>query len=88
MIGGGNSYRDKLIKKYRKDPRIIWHDEVNHDEIYYYTKDMHVFVHPSIANETCSLSILEALSVGKFVIATNNYELQKSFEEAVNKVIK
>lgn len=70
LIGGGDSYRNRLIKKYRKDTRIIWHNEIKHNDINQYTKEMHVFVHPSIANETCSLSILEALSAGKFIIAT------------------
>lgn len=84
LIGGGDSYRDRLIKKYRKDTRIIWHNEINHNEIYYYTKDMHVFVHPSIANETCSLSILEALSVGKFVIATKCGGPEDLIKEDIN----
>ena len=41
-----------------------------------------------IALQTCNDYTVGKKSDGKFVIATNNYELQKSFEEAVNKVIK
>ena len=41
-----------------------------------------------IALQTCDDYTVGKKSDGKFVIATNNYELQKSFEEAVNKVIK
>lgn len=70
LIGGGGEYRKKLVKKYKRDGRIIWHDEVKHESMYQYIKDMHVFIHPSIANEACSLSILEALAAGKYVIAT------------------
>lgn len=84
LIGSGDSYREKLKKRYKKDPRIIWHDEVNHNDINQYTKDMHVFVHPSIANETCSLSILEALSAGKFVIATKCGGPEDLIKEDIN----
>lgn len=70
LWGDGDIYKSKLEYKFRKDRRIVWHNKISHKDILLHTKDMHVFIHPSIANEACSLSILEALSAGKFVIAT------------------
>lgn len=65
-----SKYISILKKKYLNDKRIYWHPRVNNNQLFDYTKDFHVMVHPSIGNETFSLSIAEALSFGKYVIAT------------------
>lgn len=60
----------KLRRKYLNDERIQWHKKVPHENIFYYLKEYHVMVHPSIANETFSLTVAEAKAMGKWVIAT------------------
>lgn len=66
----GDKYIVELRKKYHNDNRIIWHNKIPHNEVYDRLKDYHVMVHPSIANETFSLTVAEAKAMGKYVIAT------------------
>ena len=71
IIGDDNNdYSSRLKKKHSSDKRIVWHGVVEHNELMNLAKHFHVMVHPSIGNECCPLSIAEALSIGKCVIAT------------------
>lgn len=60
----------KLRRKYLNNERIQWHKKIPHENIFEYLKDYHVMVQPSIANETFSLTVVEAKAMGKWVIAT------------------
>ena len=75
LIGGaGNKseqrYENKLKKKYRKDKRIIWHGKLPFEQMTEMIKDFHCLIHPAIYLEVFGLSISEALSIHKYVIAT------------------
>lgn len=89
IIGWSNNeeetkYYSQLKERYTKDKRIHWHHRIDNQQLYEFTRDYHVMVHPSIGNETFSLSIAEALSFGKYVIATNCGGPQDQIIEGVN----
>lgn len=77
-------YHSGLIKRYSNDKRIHWHHRIDNQQLFDFTKDYHVMVHPSIGNETFSLSIAESLSFGKYVIATKCGGPQDQIIEGVN----
>ncbi len=75
LIGGAVGkdemrYQKSLQRKYRKDPRIIWHGKVAADAIPQLTKDFDALIHPTICLEIFGLDIAEALAQGHHVIAT------------------
>ena len=75
LIGGtGNKaekrYLEQLQRKYRNDKRIIWHGKKSSAEIPEMVSQYHVMLHPAIFLEVFGISIAEAISQGKFVIAT------------------
>lgn len=80
-------YTSKLINKYRKDQRIEWLPQMPHDIISDVIQNYHVMVHPSIANETYSLSIAESLSNNRFVIATRCGGPEDQIKEGINGVL-
>lgn len=85
IIGCANdNYALALKDKYKHDTRITWHGYIDHELIGKTIQSYHVMVHPSIANETCSLSILEALSLGKYAIATRCGGPETLIHEGIN----
>ena len=58
-----------------------------HDIISDVIQNYHVMVHPSIANETYSLSIAESLSNNRFVIATRCGGPEDQIKEGINGVL-
>ncbi len=75
LIGGaGNKneqrYMKRLQRRYRKDKRIVWHGKVPIDQVTELTNDFNCLIHPAIYLEVFGLTISEALSQHKYVIAT------------------
>ncbi len=85
IIGDDNNpYAQNLKQKYRKDQRVIWHGFVPHEDINNVISPFHVCILPSIVNETSSLSILEALAMGKYIIASRLGGPESLINEEVN----
>lgn len=70
IIGEGGDCYEKMMHKYRLDNRIKWHGFIPHEKMYEVVSEFHVLIHPSIGAEAFGLTVAEALSLGKFVIAT------------------
>lgn len=88
LIGGtGNKdeerYAARLRKQYACDKRIVWHGKVKPERVAELTKGYHCLIHPTICMEIFGLNISEALSMGKYVIATKcgGAEMQIHSEE-------
>lgn len=75
LIGGsGNKeerrYEERLRRRYRDDPRVVWHGKVRPGDVFSVIRDFHVLVAPSVYLEVFGLNIAEALSMGRPVLAT------------------
>lgn len=75
LIGGAANkseqrYRDALTKKYSHNPHIIWHGKIKSTELPDFIAPFHVLIHPAICLEVFGLDMAEALSLGKYVLAT------------------
>lgn len=77
-------YMRKLIRKSRKDNRIIWHGKVSSEEILNYTKDYHIALAPSICLEAYGLNIAEALAQGHPVLTTRSGGGEMQIMDGVN----
>lgn len=71
LVGGGNSKRlRKLVKKYNLENNVIFKGEVHHDKVIEMLKETDVYVQPS-KTEGLPRTVIEAMSVGCYVIGTN-----------------
>lgn len=89
LIGGsGNKveerYMKKLQKEYVHNKQIIWHGKVEPKNVLKIINNYHVLIHPSICLEIFGLNISEALSMGKWVLATRCGGAEMQIEEGVN----
>lgn len=89
LIGGsGNKgekrYMNTLMKKYKRDKRIIWHGKVAPDNVFDTIKDFHIQIHPTICMEIFGLNISESLSMNKPVLATKCGGTEMQIIDGVN----
>jgi glycosyltransferase involved in cell wall biosynthesis len=89
IIGGaGNNnerrYMQNLQKQYANNDTIHWHGKLAPKEVEAMTSQYDIMVHPAIFLEVFGLSIAEALSMGKPVIATRCGGAEMQIEEGKN----
>lgn len=63
-------YKEKLLRKYKKNRRIVWHGKVSYEQLDGIIKDFQCLIHPTICLEVFGLDISEALMHHKYIIAT------------------
>lgn len=76
-------YKNRLRHKYSA-VNTIWHGKVNHSEISTILSECHVMVLPTICLEIFGLTIAEALSVGRPVLATRCGGAEMQIEDEQN----
>lgn len=70
LIGGGDAHRLKVLaQELGVEEDVIFHGQKSHEDIFSLLKGMHIYLQPS-RTEGLSRAIIEALSVGCPVIAT------------------
>jgi glycosyltransferase involved in cell wall biosynthesis len=89
IIGGADNneeerYMQRLKKRYKKDPRIIWDGKIDNNNVFQVILQYDVMVHPAICLEIFGLNVAEALSLGKPVIATRCGGPEMQIEHGVN----
>lgn len=89
VIGEPNSGRknQQYFKKILRDIKDIngfFHGYVENSQFDGLVKDWHVMIHPAICHEVYGLTIAEALSVGRPVLATRCYGSEMQVEDNVN----
>ncbi|GHU69620.1 hypothetical protein FACS189413_08820 [Bacteroidia bacterium] len=77
-------YAQKLQKKYKNHPRIIFHGKIQPDEVSKLIESFDILVHPAICLEIFGLDISEALLQGKPVIATRCGGAEMQIEDKKN----
>ncbi len=63
-------YQAELLRQYIHHPRLYWHGQQPEDKLDSLTRNCHILVHPAICLEVFGLDMAEALSAGKWVLAT------------------
>lgn len=89
IIGGaGNkreqAYMERLQKRYADDRRVFWHGKVSADKAGEMIAECHVLVHPAICMEIFGLDMAEALSMGKWILATRCGGAEMQISEGEN----
>ena len=89
IIGGtGNKhewcYMNQLQRESASDTRIVWHGKIPENEVNKTVSQFHILVHPTICLESFGLNIAEALSIGKWVLATRCGGAEMQVKEGEN----
>jgi len=66
----GNNY-DGLFERCKNTKNMVFHGYATNDEIRKAVSESHLYVYPSIFEETSCLSVIEAMSAGCHVVTTN-----------------
>ena len=74
VIGDGK-LRSRLIKEYSELKMVKWHGRIEHSIIKSVISEFDLLIHPSI-KEATSLSIIESLEIGNFVICHNAFGIK------------
>ena len=84
LIGTGGVYMNRLKKKYSKLSNVFFHGVIHPEEVQSAIRNYDVLVHPAICLEVFGLTIAEALSEGKPVIATRCGGAEMQITDGVN----
>jgi glycosyltransferase involved in cell wall biosynthesis len=73
---------EKLFEKLKEHPKITYHGSKNNEEVLEALKESHIFLFPSIWQETSCIAMIEAIRSGVLVIHPNYAALPETSSNA------
>ena len=81
--GEDDAAREKAVSRLRANRDIVWHDSLPHGEVMKALANSHVAVLPTL-DDTLGWSVLEAMSLGVPVIASNVFAMPEMVDDGTN----